>query len=105
LQSGDLCSAITASVSPKAPKPVGTQVTLSGSATCEADSTPDLRYSYRADAATSWTVLEEWGNASSVVWNTTSLPPGLYKLRVDSRAPGLTGAPQGIKVMNYTLSP
>jgi hypothetical protein len=96
------CSgSLTASATP-ANAAIGVPVTVSGSAACNGSSvTPQLRFSYRASTVATYTVFRDWATGSAT-WNTAELAPGVYTLRVESRAPGGTTA-QATKTLTYNL--
>jgi hypothetical protein len=99
----DSCKPASLSTLPASPATVGTAVTINGGAPCLAGATPELRFSYRLKGTLTYTVLQNYSTDADFIWNTAGLAPGVYQLKVDSRAPGLTGA-QSSKVVNYTLT-
>jgi len=97
---GTTCSGAALTVSPASPEPIGTALTLTGTATC---ASPELRFSYRAVGATAWTLLRSWGSGSAT-WDTSSLPSGQYSLLLEARSAGNLGGAETTTVVNYTLA-
>jgi hypothetical protein len=76
LQAGPACTTVTWNApSPAAPQPPGTQVTLS--ATASGCPNPVYQFWIQPPGGT-WTILQSYGSASTVTWNTTGLAVGTY---------------------------
>ena len=84
----DVCTSASASAAPPGPQPSGTPVTLSATAGCTGSATPEFRFTYKAQSASSYTEITPYSTASSVVWNTTGLPSGTYNILIYVRAAG-----------------
>jgi len=98
---GSTCSSVTASPSPVAPAPVGTQVTITGNATCSGGATAEYRYSYQTGST--YTLLRDYGPAA-FVWDTSPFASGPYLILVETRATGSTGQPESTFAFGYSLS-
>ncbi len=101
---GDTCSVVNSFVqTPPSPKPSGTTVSLSATATCTGGTTPEFRYAYYL--AGSPVQIGNW-SASPVPWDTTGLPVNDYFLSVDARAVGnSSGSEAPFTGVTYTLQP
>ncbi|MGH7435854.1 MAG: hypothetical protein ACRENE_09280, partial [Polyangiaceae bacterium] len=59
--------------------------TILGSTTCTSTyGVPQFRFWVR-DTQSNWTLAQDWSETSSVAWDTTSQPAGIYRLEVDAR--------------------
>ena len=70
------------------PQPTGTQVGLSGTATC--DGTPQYRFLVQPPGG-SWTVAQDFGSAASFSWHAGG-PGGAYSLEFDAKSAGASAA-------------
>jgi hypothetical protein len=77
------CSAAALSVAPTSPQAHGTQVVLTGSATCLG--TPEYRFWVRAPGG-SWTIAQDYSPISTFAW--TPATAGTYQVEVDVRDQG-----------------
>jgi alpha-tubulin suppressor-like RCC1 family protein len=83
---GSNCGTVTLAASPGSPRPLGTAVTLTASASC-AGGTPEYRFSMREPGASADTPLRDWGDAGFVITTEPTLS-GLHTLKVEARAVG-----------------
>jgi hypothetical protein len=90
------CGAATLSPSPTAPQPHGTQVTLTGGATCLG--TPTYRFWVRAPGG-SWRIVRDYSTSSSFAWTPASA--GTYSLEVDVRDQGATASYETVANVTY----
>jgi alpha-tubulin suppressor-like RCC1 family protein len=100
---GSTCSSLSLSPSPAGPSIVGTQVTLTGNATCSSGATAEYRYSYSQNGST-YTSLRGYGPAA-YVWDTTNFASGGYVILAEARAVGSTGLPESTAAISYALTP
>jgi len=98
---GSTCSSVTSSANPPTPAAVGTQVAITGNATCSGGATAQYRYSYQTGAT--YTLLRDYGPAA-FVWDTSSFASGAYLILVEARATGSSGQPESTFAFGYTLS-
>jgi alpha-tubulin suppressor-like RCC1 family protein len=99
-QLGSVCSGATISAAPPSPQPVGTMVTLTGTATCSA---PQFRFSYRLNGSSPWIPIGSFGSAMQG-WDTTGLASGVYNLLVEARQTGSSGGAETSAVItNYAI--
>jgi hypothetical protein len=103
-QFGDVCNRVSIGTAPGSPQPAGTNVNLTGSATCVGSTPPEYTFIYRPTGTSSWTVIRSWGGANAV-WNTAGLPEGGYELRVQARAQGNASSYESYRALGYTLGP
>ncbi|MCA9830257.1 MAG: hypothetical protein KC495_07295, partial [Dehalococcoidia bacterium] len=97
----DVCTSATLSATPGSPQSPGTQVTLTGGATCNGAAVPEFKYLYRASGGP-WTQIQNW-TAGSANWDTTGLPGGTYTLLVYTRAQGNTSSWEAVRYATYQL--
>jgi hypothetical protein len=81
------CTSAGLSANPASPQKAGTQVVLTGSATCPG--TPEYRFWVKAPGG-NWQIKQDYSSSSTFSWNTTGLAPGPYGLEVDVRDQGGT---------------
>ena len=99
------CSASTITLTPSGPVfPAGTSVSISGTATCPAGTSPNYRFAYAPTNTANYTYLGNWGTASSVTWNTTGLANAYYDLFVFVRASGSTATFDAAKRITVQIS-
>lgn len=98
-QLGSVCANAAVVATPASPQPVGTMVSLTGSATC---GSPQFRFSYRLYGDTTWNAIGGFG-AANQVWNTTGRASGPYEILVEARQTGSTGGAESTAIINYAL--
>lgn len=86
-QLGSVCSSVTLNTSPPDPQQPGTDVTLTGTASCSGQ-TPEYRFSYRGPVDTGFTQIQGYSTSPTAVWPTTGLNGGTYTLLVQARGQG-----------------
>ncbi len=96
------CSSVAASFNPTSPQTVGTNVTITGNATCSGSGTAHYKFWLRNPAG-SWTLLRDWNATSTYSWDTTGATPGLYVIQVWTREQNSTAAYESYTVETYTL--
>jgi alpha-tubulin suppressor-like RCC1 family protein len=96
---GSACTNATISTSPASPQALGTQVTLTGGATC---SSPEFRFSYRVYGGSTWTPIGSWVTGTQN-WDTSGLSSGLYQLLVEARQSGSAGGAETTAIASYSL--
>ena len=84
------CASVTLSSAPPSPQTPGTNVTLTGAATC-ASGTPEYRFYYQEQGNPTWNLIQDW-DGNTAIWNTTGIPLGTHTLRVDARKAGNSAA-------------
>jgi len=99
---GSTCSSVTESASPASTSAVGTQVTLTGNASCSGGATAEYRYKYQTGGG-AYALLRDYGPAA-FVWDTTLFASGIYSILVEARAAGSAGQPESAFAFGYTLS-
>jgi hypothetical protein len=92
---------VTLATSPATVQVPGTAVTLTGSATCPG--TAQYRFAIQKPNA-AYTIVQDYGNATTYAWNTTGLALGDYGLKVDVRNVGATTASEASASAVFTLS-
>jgi acetyl esterase/lipase len=95
-----LCAGVTLNASTPSPSTIGTQITLSASASCDPGAV-EFEFAFRPSPTSAWTILQPFGAASSVLWNTSGLVPASYALRARARNAGSTLA--GSSTTNHVL--
>ncbi|MGI8552353.1 MAG: hypothetical protein ACR2PL_16435 [Dehalococcoidia bacterium] len=93
------CTGSSLNASPSAPQAPGASVTFSGSAT---GCTPEYRF-WQVTPNHTWTVVQDWGQSPTYVWNTTGLPTGAYSFQLDVRNTGNQGSAQADTDLGYQL--
>ena len=93
--------AATLSASPASPRPPGTSVVFSASASGGSGS---YQYEFwlRAPGG-SWTIAQAYGSAATWTWNTTGVAPGNYEVVVFTRAAGTTAPFQATQTLFFTV--
>ncbi|MCA9178676.1 MAG: hypothetical protein KDB14_29645, partial [Planctomycetales bacterium] len=89
---GATCGSVALSTSPPSPQPVGTSVTLTGSASCASGTTPEYRFLYRQAGTSTYTELQPFSTSNTANWDTTALSSGMWELAVQARVQGSSGA-------------
>ena len=82
------------------PQPTGTQVGLSGAATC--DGTPQYRFMIQAPGG-SWSVAQDFSSSSAYPWSGVG-PGGTYNLEVDAKSATAPVSSMASAQVAYTLS-
>ncbi len=97
-----LCTnAALSTASPASPQPVGTMVSLTGTATCSA---PQFRFWYRLYPTSTWLQVGAGVfGAATQVWDTTGKASGLYEILTEARQTGNVGAGESNSIAYYTL--
>jgi spore germination protein YaaH len=95
------CSGATLTAGPASPQAHGTQIVLTGSATCLG--TPEYRFWIKAPTG-SWTIVQDFAPGATYTWVTTALAPGLYQLEVDVRNKGASAVYETVANIPFTLS-
>jgi hypothetical protein len=96
------CSAVTGNASPS-PAVVGDMVTLSANATCSAGGAEYLFWIQAPGG--SWTVVQDYSASNTYAWATTGLTPGIYRIEIDAKHAGSSGAYEAFAVLNEELKP
>jgi hypothetical protein len=91
------CTAVTASASPPSPSVSGTQVTITGVATCPS---PNALYQFwmLAAGSSTWQLLRGYSTTGSYVWNSTGALAGTETFGVwvrDATSPGTNSSDMG----------
>lgn len=102
-QLGTVCSGVSLTSSPPSSQLPGTNVTLTGSASC-GTSTPEYRFYYRGAADASYALLRGYSSLPSVTWATTGLPGGAYSIMVQARAAGNSSDAEATGYGTYKLA-
>jgi hypothetical protein len=95
------CTGAAISVSPASPQAPGTQVTLTGSATCSGS--PEFRFLVQPPGG-SWKAVRDYSDTPTFVWDTTNLFTGTYGLEVQVRNQGTTAGYDTIATTAYRLA-
>jgi hypothetical protein len=95
-------TAVTLTPVPAAPQKVGTSIVFTANAT---GGPPQYYFTWRNPVTGVWSVGQAYSSTSSWTWNTTGLPAGIYKIRVDAKSLVSTAAYEAYRSINYTLSP
>ncbi len=87
------CSAMTASAAPPAPSPSGTQITITGSATCS-HANPLYEFWMLAPGSSTWQLIQGYSTNAAYVWNSSGALAGTEHFGVwvrDASSVGTTG--------------
>ena len=82
------------------PQPTGTQVAISGAATC--DGAPQYRFMIQAPTG-SWSVVRDFSSSSAYPWSGVG-PGGTYNLEVDAKSAAAPVSSMASAQVAYTLS-
>lgn len=93
------CISTALAMDKASPQPTGTQVVLSGSATC--DGTPQYRFMAQKPGGT-WSVARDFASSPSTTW-VSGAPAGTYKLEVDAKSAGTATSSMGYATSAFTL--
>jgi hypothetical protein len=94
------CSGGALSFNPPGGSTVGTEVTLSGAATC--GGTAEYQF-WMLPPGGSWTIVQPYGASSTYAWNTTGLATGAYDFEVWARNQGSGVVYDTYQDVGYTL--
>jgi len=98
---GAACTAGALNASVASPEPVGTSVTLTGSAS----SCVSANYQFWAlPPGGSWTMVQDWSSTATYAPDTTSAGPGTYEYQVWIRQAGLTSGLETWSGLEYVLT-
>jgi len=102
LNTGEVCSDVTLSASPKSPELPGKTISLTPHATCTAGSA-EYQYSVKAPGGSFVPLGDGWteGNAA---WDTAGLAVGKYTLRVYARRVGNVSNYESQRSLSFTLA-
>jgi len=95
------CSAARLSTNKTSPQVHGTQITLTGSASCLG--TPEYRFWVR-DLSGHWSIVQDFSPANTYSWPTGTLAAGTYGLEVDVRDQGATAAYETVANLNFSIT-
>jgi len=93
------CAAAALSAAPASPQVHGTQVVLTGGATCLG--TPEYRFWVRAPGG-SWTIVQDYSPASTFTW--TPATAGTYQLEVDVRDHGAGATYETVANISFVVT-
>lgn len=94
------CTSVTATAAPASPLPVGTQVTITGSAS----GCPNPRYRFWVQAPGGpWTIKQDYGTSSTFAW-TAPNTAGSYGLEVDVRDASESVSYDVVRNLTYELN-
>jgi hypothetical protein len=96
------CTSAGLSANPPSPQKAGTQIVLTGSASCQG--TPEYRFWVKAPGG-SWQIKQDYSSSATFNWNTIGLGSGMYGLEVDVRNQGSTGVYERVANLTYVLNP
>ncbi len=96
------CSGASLTTDQPSPQPVGTTIMLSAAATCQG--TAQYRFWIRPPGG-AWTIVQDYGAASTYTWKTAGSPAGTYGLEVDVRNQGSTSTYETVANQSYVLNP
>lgn len=89
----DALTGVTISTTPTSPQPIGTVVTLTGTATSGGNGTYEYRFRVRGPATGDvWQVLQDWGSSNTYQWDTTNYS-GTHRVQVLGRNASATDRP------------
>jgi len=94
------CSGATLNADHTSPQPAGTTVIITGSATCLG--TPQYRFWLQKPGG-GWAIVQDYGGGATLTWNTTGLPPGVYRLEVDIRNQGTSVTYETVANITFTI--
>ncbi|HVY26658.1 MAG TPA: SUMF1/EgtB/PvdO family nonheme iron enzyme [Polyangiaceae bacterium] len=102
---GRVCNKVSATASPPSPGFPGTNVLLTGAATCVNGGAAEYQFSARALGTTPFTLIRDWGPATTS-WNTAAPPwnsASDYQVRVSARGQGQIGPAESNRILDYSL--
>ena len=94
------CGGATLATSKPSPEPAGSTVVLTGRAACM--NAPQYRFWVRAPGG-NWSVVQDYGSASTYTWDTTGLADGTYGLEVDARNLGSTAPYETVANLSFMV--
>jgi hypothetical protein len=95
------CSVAGLTANPASPQAHGTQILLTGTATCLG--TPEYRFWIRAPGG-SWSIVQDFAPGATFTWTTTGLAAGTYQLEVDVRNHGAAATYETVASIPFVLS-
>jgi hypothetical protein len=99
--SAGTCSSVTGSATPSS-APAGTDVTLTGDATC-GEGSAEYEFWIQPPGG-SWTVVQAYSASNTYTWNTTGLSPGGYLVEIDAKEAGSTGGYQSYALLTVDIT-
>lgn len=101
---GGVCNAATLTPSPASPQYLGTQISLTGAATCTGTAVPEYKFWVQLPGQ-AWTILRDWGSSATTNWNTNTATAGTSRVQVWTRAYGSTASYEGYSsAQSYVLN-
>ena len=94
------CISAALTTNKASPQPTGTQIGLTGSATC--DAAPQYRFMIQPPGA-SWAVVQDFGASSTFAWNGGG-PGGTYNLELDAKSAPASASTIASATQTYTLN-
>jgi hypothetical protein len=95
------CTAATLSTDKPSPQKTGTQILLTGSASCLG--TAEYRFWVKAPGG-NWTIVQDYSPNNSFSWSTSGKPAGSYGLEVDVRNQGSNDDYESVSNLAYNLN-
>ena len=92
------CSAATLTTSPTGTQPHGTQITLTGTATCPGTAT--YRFWVRAPGG-AWRIVRDYNTSNTTAWTPASA--GVYSLEVDVRDQNATASYEAVSNITFSV--
>ena len=84
-----LCTLASASAAPTGPIAAGTPINVTANlSSCDGGEAPEYRFGVVREGTPGVTIIQDWGPASSTIWDTTGTPGGKYILYAYVRAVG-----------------
>jgi spore germination protein YaaH len=98
-----LARCVTPVITPdhSSPQLPGTAITLTASVTC--NGTPEYQFSMQPPGG-ALSVVQPYGSAATLNWNTTGLAYGTYNFSVNVRVAGTTVSAESTQTMTYSLT-
>jgi hypothetical protein len=81
---GAVCTSVTADVTPATPQAIGTNLTVTGTATCRSGAVPEYWFTYRGPDGIQRD-LQPWSTSNSAAFDTEALQAGGYNFYVYTR--------------------
>ena len=94
------CSGAYLSTDKASPQKAGTQIVLTGSATCPG--APEYRFWVGQNGI--WKVVQDFSPSNTFTWSTTGLAPGTYGLEVDVRDQGSTAPYEKVYNLYFAIT-
>ena len=80
------CTSASISAAPASPQAPGSQITFTGTST--ACTAPAYEFWILKPNATTWSMVQPYGNGDKLAWDTTGLAPGMYQVSGWARQTG-----------------